>query len=80
MAKLIYSAITSLDGYVNGDAARRLAAAPKGSGARLALRTRLYNVLAELSSFVGRRRELAEIPGLIFCSHRCSHANGKTGT
>jgi len=61
MAKLIYSAITSLDCYVNGDAVRRLAAAPKGSGARLRLRTRLRNVLADLTSFVGRRRELAEI-------------------
>jgi hypothetical protein len=61
MAKLIYSAITSLDGYVNGDAARRLATAPKGSGARVALRTRLHNVPAELTSFVGRRRDLAEI-------------------
>ena len=58
MAKLIYSAITSLD----GDAARRLAAAPKGSGPRLALRTRIHSVLADLTSFVGRRRELAETP------------------
>jgi hypothetical protein len=76
MAKLIYSAITSLD----GDAARRLAAAPKGSGPRLALRTRIQSVLADLTSFVGRRRELAEISRPHFCSHRCSHANGKNGT